>query len=252
MKKIILILLVAWGQPGWAQHTDPQFFSPRTTLTLALGIQKDDNRLPNASPIVNNNLNRDDNWLLPTLQLSLSVERTLLTNRNFSLSLGLGLTQEMNNFPRLINKRYLFPQSVGRVAVYVNRYKVDQVTGLLDFKHRLTYWSGRGLLYVGLQMRPGFHFRKSNIPRVYTRWIWGFYSLEVNPGLGLRRGPWDIMLHYRAFQYKQIDPVLFYGPGPPAIDGVAPYGYETHNTFKLWLSLSYDLGTGRLFGSRED
>ncbi len=103
------------------------------------------------------------------------------------------------------------------------------------------------MLFVIVDVFGNAHFLKSM--RLYTSkddlkgpwshaWKVAPYSLEINPGLGYDKGKYRVTLSYRAWQIKQVDPVLF----SPRLYHNLPEGeYERYNPFKLWVTVSRDL-----------
>lgn len=241
---VTIITLICWST------TSGQGFQAAPRLNLAFGLQKSDLRMPLlAQPIVENILDTANLW--STYHGYVAIQHPLLTRADFSLGVGLGYGRERVEMPRDFRGKY-FGNFAGILRL-IDHYNVDHLLLPLSFRKRLIKLSGDSFIFGSVDVLTMVSFRKavlavSNVPSQRgwnpSKFEFQPYAMEFNPSLGVKLSRWEITVAYRIYQIRKIDEVLFpkWWLDLPDRRNFSLPGYETHNPFKLWLSVSYDLG----------
>ena len=227
-----------------------QSFGNRLHLVLGFGAQAQDRRYFDMSPGYVRDLESVSSKAL-TISYSLRVSKSILSGRRFSINIGVGFQSEVNRVLRPYDKvQFVDPFTTPFVtseSVALEAYVVQSGMGTFSWLYKLYAMKNGQMLFVSIDAFGSAHFLKS--ARKYAgnsngkslwfhTWKVAPYSLEINPGLGYDKGKYRVTLSYRAWQIKQVDPVLF----SPRLYHNLPEGeYERYNPFKLWVTVSRDL-----------
>ena len=241
---VTIITLALWS------NVMSQGFQATPRLSLAFGLQKSDLRMPLLpQSIVESILDTANLW--STYHSFVAIQYPLLTRADFSLRVGLGYGRERVEMTRDFMGKY-FGNYAGILRL-IDHYNIDHLLLPLSFRRRLIKLRGGGFIFGSVDVLTIISFRKavlavSNVPgqRGYnpSKFELKPYAMELNPSLGVKLSRWEIAVAYRMYQIRKIDEVLlpkWWLDQPDRRNFPIP-GYETHNPFKLWLSLSYDLG----------
>lgn len=239
----IWLLLSSWSS------ISAQTFDSKARITLGLAGQVQDQRLYDWPGGASRGLIEQEK-LMPTWHGSVTVMKPILFRHDFSIDLGLGYGFEINSFSRPFNMVPFLPPGtliVDTKGRYIRAYHVHMAQIGFSGSHILMKSKKSGDIVFVCDAWGGFHFVKGMIEstasssfRKYHHSVFHLapYSLEINPGLGYDKGKYRVTLSYRAWQIKQVDPVLF----SPRLYHNLPEGeYERYNPFKLWVTVSRDL-----------
>ena len=214
--------------------------SHKLIFSIDFGIQKHDKRLyhwPKNSAISILAKTPKD---YGTHQWSISLLKKIGNLRNIEVQGGLGVSRELATFYRPFNQNYGL-----KFGSYVIRYtdRFSQVLFQTPIKFGYNLFGGAQMAFnVGLLPQFNF-FTKANHStdeinyQPYTWWGFHFYSVEINPEIEFSLWRLHFSIKYRFFQFKKIDPILFWTTSTYVIEKK----YETYNPFKLWLSIGYEL-----------
>ncbi len=227
-------------------------FQPGWRFTAGYALQEQDRRLfgLEGTSLGERTIEREEQTF--SYDMSIALYRSLLTREDFLLDFGLGYRHEFNTFSRSYSLAFLNEKSVNWTylpGVVAKRYQVHQIYLPVTLQIRLLPLGQNGLFFATSSVEGSIHFAKS-IRNTYNsykgKFIAGPYSLEVNPGLGIKVGKWSGIVSYRVFHFRQIDNALF-APSiyfPPWLFEETPTGFENYNPFKLWFTVSRDLEDG--------
>ena len=246
--RTLLILLASFtlASNSWAQG-----FNGHARISANFALQRADLRMDGLGPGLARELLKANPW--SDYQIGFMFLKPFLQRDDLSIEWGIGYSRETSTFYRPFQSHYF--GILNRRMHYLGKYHNHQLMLPLSWRKRVVKLNSNGMLFLSLDVLTGLHFykkvievvpsaREEKIQHTHSRFDLSLHAMEVNPGLGLRLGRWETTLSYRAFQIMQIDPVVFqeYHLYPSDSNPFPLPGYETHNPFKLWLSLSYDLG----------
>lgn len=210
-------------------------FTPKWLISTSYAMHDADDRLFNFPEFPKRALLARQPEKTKTYQLSLSLNRKILSKNRLTLYGGVGLSSEMSNFIRPFDHGYGRDALRADILLFSHNYYQHLIQLPVQSRFRfLKRWS------VSLEVLPQFNFltvAQTNGFGNISWWRFDFYSVEFNPGLTWTSKRFDIGLNYRAFQLKTIDRILFsYFTLNDAREGET---FETYNLFKLWFSMGF-------------
>jgi hypothetical protein len=163
---------------------------------------------------------------------------------------------EVNTFNRNFDYCYLTLQensgfTCPLLGFVMTNYMIHQIHVPVSLRYRIAKLSKKSFIYLGGEFVPSISFRKvaelyNAPPRAVAKNVIRPYALEVSTGLGYQYDSFSLAFKVRAFHRRAWDPVLVGGRSFDVFDGQGPpTPLDTHNFFKLWLTLSYDLRAGQ-------
>jgi len=238
MKKLTFLLSLCIS----CQVATAQFFFNSLELMVARGAQAYDTRffdLPNTSSLYDLKFQEGTD-----IQYALGINTNVFSHESWSVHFGLGYTKEINTVRRPFDHCYFTDNSCTLILRTTDSYENDLLIAPVEVRYDL-FPSSKYSIIFNLQFLPSWNFYKTvNTPgggATYEKSVSEFYSLEVNPGIGVRfLDRFSLNMHYRAWQLRNVDEVIFYGILFDNYD--APDNkFETYNPRKIWLSLRYKL-----------
>lgn len=168
------------------------------------------------------------------------INRTLHQTEKLIGQIGFGYARETNTYLTPYNHCFDHPdQPCTKVLKYIDAYSIDLIQ---------TSWTSKYFLSdrfsLNLNVLPQFHFHKKVVGYGTTSdFIFGLYSIEVDPEIEFNAGNIGIALGYRLFQFKTIDKVYLYGNNFLSRNpGYLDRNFDTYNPMKVTLSVCYALG----------
>ena len=245
VKKISVDADILSGTPGfwhvddWATGTTEDGIWRNTAVTGGVAWSKQDRRLFN-SPIAEKILVRNPEKL--DYDLSLYLEKRIFEWRFIQTGAGIGYMQSNTLFGRPFAHSKLdgiFTEDLR----FIDRYTINKLIFPISTKFYL------GKFYMHINALPAISFKKSVLDKrdtadkKYSKWQFALNSLEINPGLGFQiTERWQASIHYRWLYIYKIDSIifnylLFDEPSPEFLQQKV----DTHNPFKMWLTVGYRL-----------
>ena len=226
-----LIVFLALGLIGQFTYTQNSTW----IAALDVGIQQQDRRSFNLSGQMEP-LETSTNFP-GTYQIGYSVAKRWVNDQGLVSQVGAGLHVETATFKRPFNHGFRQDIADHRLR-YVDNYH--------NFLIPVELAMGYALERVVLQLSVVNNLNVLSVVDAGNEYYaWGrstLSSTELYTNALLRlTARTRISVGYRAFQYKRIDPIIFYGIVPDA----GNKRYETYNPFRLRWSLQYDLGSRR-------
>jgi len=159
---------------------------------------------------------------------------------NFSFDVGLRYAHERNNYIRPFDQCVLGPPCTLELrSLDVYSYNLLGISFNMDYHVRIIsdIWIKLGLGIFPLSKFKSFYKERYFNERENELWKFDFFSLEVNPQIGLFYKNVDINVFYRLLQYKKVDRAIH----PKWSDGFGQIedDYETYNPKKIGISLKY-------------
>jgi len=177
-----------------------------------------------------------------TWQYGLEITKKILGwGRIFETHMGLGYSAENLTFYRPIDHCFYKPGGFcTAIVVRSESYWVQQLAIpfnvlILPVKN----WQ------LSIDLRPSFAIHKGFSGSNIGKWMFDFYSMEINPGLRYNYGQLVFGVNYRLWQWKKIDRALYSQrtiPGGETSYPILSETYEDYNPLKLWFSVGYQLG----------
>ncbi len=234
---------------GLAPSAKGQFDGGWRTIS-SIALQKQDRRMFDfTNRIIGREILLREKQTL-SFDVELGIARSLIYRADFQLDLGLLYRHEFNTFSRIFDLGYFVDGNITPlIQLYVRRYQIHQLGVPLTLQLKAPDLGNAGFFYLSCQAAGTIHWAKGmrHNPSGGYLWQWDLapYSFEVNPGLGFKANRWAATISYRAYHVRQIDPVIFFPAmfSPPQFEET-PTGFETHNPFKLWFTVSRDLDNG--------
>jgi len=207
-----------------------QSFWKDLTISVDFAAAHHDDRTSSRGPRLSEDT--DDRW--GTWQYGISIYKQVLDWNNIQLEAGLGYSLEHLTYLRSVNHCFL-RQSVFCPAINIlNRnYEIHLARIPVIATFRLTNKLKTEILFLPLIDL----YRKLKYDSGETlgeKKTIDFYSFEVNPGIKYQWNRINIGLHYRIYQIKKIDPIIFFPSGDNE--------FEDYNPLKFWFSVGYRLG----------
>lgn len=177
-------------------------------------------------------------------QYAFGLNANVFSQESWSVHFGLGYTKEINTVRRPFDHCYFTDNSCTLILRTTDKYENDLLLAPLEIRYDF-FPSNKYSIVINLQFLSSFNiYKKVFTPSrrtTFEKSVSEFYSLEVNPGVGVRfLDRFSLNIHYRAFQLKNIDEVIFYGILFDNYD--APDNkFETYNPRKIWLILRYEI-----------
>jgi len=237
MKKLTFLLSLCIG----CQVAIGQSFFNGLEIMTARGAQAYDTRffdLPNTSGLYDLKFQEGTD-----IQYAFGINTNLFTYQSWSVYVGLGYTKETNSVQRPFD-HCLFTENCGYNLRFTDTYENELLLFPVEVRYDI-FPTKKYSIVLNLQFLPSWNFYKTvNTPgggTPFEKSVSEFYSMEVNPGVGVRfLDRFSFNMHYRAWQLKNIDEVIFYGILFDNFD--APDNkFETYNPRKIWLSLRYEI-----------
>ena len=178
------------------------------------------------------------------VQYAFGINTNIFSHESWSVYFGLGSTKEINTFRRPFDHCYFTGNSCTLILRTTDRYENDLLLAPLEIRYDF-FPSNKYSIVINLQFLSSFNIHKKVLTpsrrATFEKSVSEFYSLEVNPGIGVRfLDRFSLNMHYRAWQLKNVDEVIFYGILFDNYD--APDNkFETYNPRKIWLSLRYEI-----------
>lgn len=245
MKQIASIITVLFMSVFqlYAQEDSEKFLS-NLLLSTNVGVQAHDKRLFDF-PAKQRVLDNQKGWF-GTYQLNVNLHKFLNLSKNpkISVGVGLGLGMEINTFKRPFDHNY--NQEIGTdILKYIEKYR----NYLFDIPLNVNYQINDKFT-ITMEILNQFNYlssinTKGSSNNKYTWWKFNFHSIEFNPGIKYEKDKFYLGFHYRVFQIKRIDRIIFnrilVNPDESKDSPRPGQKLEIHNPFKIWFTVGYKL-----------
>lgn len=159
------------------------------------------------------------------------LHKPVLTFQRLDLTVGLGYAHWRSTFSRPFNFGEILRLTFGGYqGQYVGNYNLHKI--VLPVTTRF-YMDRKKIFNVQISTLPSIALHRrvtehSINNNTYIRWEFSPYSLEINPGIGMKVGKnFEVNLNYRAYNLVELDRIIF--------DDMTR-NIDTYNPVKLWLS----------------
>lgn len=224
LKIALLFSIAAYGQ-GLLKNT---------SISGSIGLSTPDSRM--ASPtLLKLKYNQVDR------EFGIAIQKACLSYKSLQVTAGIGYSQFITNFPRLIDHQQLTGVGTEEARV-IKVYRINQMVFPVGLN---LYLNSKKNIFINALFRPSFAMSKSVRDRVFTnklyKWHPEFRGLDILPGVGVRFSQyWWLTLSYRCYYLNKLDTLLFYpSVFPEKNPEFLAKKYHTYNPFQMQITVGY-------------
>ncbi len=232
---IILFLFLANSMLGQS-NTKPYYFS------LSYASEPYDDRIfgfhqGEVDRIKQENIEK---YAKPTEYLKAEVGYSFFFNSKLQFNLGVGFGKEWNIYYRNYNHCVIESPCTYDLK-YLDRFNYNLINLNIDPKYQIISYknwkliAGVGLL-PSIKLISRYHDKNSLETRILNKF--DFFSMEINPNLGISYRQFGVEFFYRLWQIKKVDRVI-HAKGSTLGHPVLVDDFEKRNPTKFGVTLKY-------------
>jgi hypothetical protein len=250
MKNILLaigLLLLFTTLQAQTPTTKTPWILRNSKITLGVGLSEPEKRY-RYNIEIERYANKTLDW-----DISLAIEKNVLSYKKFSLTTGIGYIWANSNFNRTYDVAYMSEDKGIRAAgLILDIYTKHSIQAPLRLNLDLFRWNKKNAVFLNATVLPSICFYKWVDKYPYRdverknksigRFVLNLEEIEFNPGIGFRRGHFEYLLNYRVANFSKKDGFYFSNNYLVYEADFLNEPYEWHNPPKWWLTVAMCFG----------